>query len=59
VYKVHTAKRQRYDARNSLADFKEKIDGLRPQEASNKALNAPKTVPTVMQYYGIRRNYRY
>lgn len=56
-YKTHTGKRQRYDARNALLDFKEKLDQLRLQEASNKIQSRPKIVPNFAQQVGLRRRY--
>lgn len=57
-YKVHKGKRQRYDWRNALLDFKEQIDQLRLQEASNKARNKPRIVPNFRAQFGLTRKYR-
>jgi hypothetical protein len=54
---VHEGKRQRYDSRNALLDFKEEMDTLRPQNASNKARGMPKIVPNIMTTSRFRRRY--
>lgn len=55
---VHDGKRQRLDARNALTDWKEELDSLRPQEASQKAKYSPRTVPNVLAASKFRRTYR-
>lgn len=54
---VHEGKRQRYDSRNALLDFKEEIDNLRPMAASKKIKDRPKTVPNIFAYNRIQRRY--
>lgn len=56
---VHEGKRQRYDSRNAILDFQQVIEELVLQDASNKAKDLPKTVPTVFTYARVRRIYRY
>lgn len=56
---VHDAKRQRYDARNALTDYKESIEELVLQDASNKAHDLPQVIPNVMEYHRARRTYSY
>ncbi len=54
---VHDGKRQRYDARNALLDFKEEIDTLRPKIMSSKIKDAPKTVAKLFSYLKHKRVY--
>lgn len=56
-YLVHDGRRQRNDARNTMLDYRAKIDALRPMEASNKARLRGKTFPNVMQYARVKRSY--
>lgn len=56
---VHGAKRQRYDERNALLDYKEEIGELVLQDASNKIKDLPQNVPTIPTYNRLRRNYTY
>lgn len=54
---VHEGKRQRYDSRNALLDFKEEIDNLRPMAASKKMKDRPRVVSNIFRYNRVRRSY--
>ncbi len=54
---VHDGKRQRFDARNALLDFKEEIDNLRPMAATKKIKDRPRTVGNIFKYNRVRRVY--
>ena len=54
---VHDGKRQRFDARNALLDFKEEIDVLRPMAATKKIKDRPRTVGNIFHYNGVKRVY--
>lgn len=54
---VHESKRQRYDSRNALIDFKEEIDNLRPMAASKKMKDRPRVVSNIFRYNRVRRSY--
>ena len=54
---IHEGKRQRYDSRNALLDFKQAMDEIIPQAASSKIKDAPKHVPKLFSYTGFRRTY--
>lgn len=54
---VHEGKRQRYDSRNALIDFKEEIDNLRPMAASKKMKDRPRVVSNIFRYNRVRRSY--
>lgn len=54
---VHEGKRQRYDSRNSLLDFKDEIDSLRPMAATKKMKDRPRTAPNIFRYNRIKRSY--
>ena len=56
---VHGAKRQRYDERNALVDYKEEIEELVLQDASNKIKDLPQNVPTIFTYNKFNRTYSY
>lgn len=56
---VHGAKRQRYDERNALLDFKEEIEELVLQDATNKFKDLPINIPTPITYNRVVRNYTY
>lgn len=56
---VHNGKRQRYDARNALLDYKEEIEKRILGDASNKGRDVPKVVNNVMRFFRFRRNYNY
>lgn len=56
---VHGGKRQRYDERNALIDYKEEIGELVLQDASNKIKDLPQNVPTILTYNRIHRSYAY
>lgn len=56
---VHGAKRQRYDERNALIDYKEEIGELVLQDASPKIKDLPKNVPTILSYNRVKRSYVY
>lgn len=56
---VHDGKRQRYDSRNKMLEYQEEISKLRLKASGNKIKDLPKTIPTVFQYTGFRRSYRY
>lgn len=56
---VHGGKRQRYDERNALIDYKEEIGELVLQDASNKIKDLPQNVPTILTYNRVRRSYAY
>lgn len=58
-YLVHDGKRQRYDARNALLDYKEEVEELIMQDAGNKTKDSPKTIPPITSYYGTKRTYTY
>lgn len=54
---VHGGKRQRFDERNALLDFKNEVDKIIPQEGSAKIKDRPKKVPNFMGYSGFKRTY--
>lgn len=54
---VHEGKRQRYDSRNALLDFKEEIDTLRPVAASKKIKDAPRVMASPFAYLRHKRTY--
>lgn len=54
---VHEGKRQRYDSRNALIDFKEEIDSLRPMAGSKKIKDRPRTVGNIFRYNRVKRSY--
>lgn len=56
-YLVHEGKRQRYDSRNALLDFKDSIDELRPMAATKKIKDRPRTVGNIFRYNRVRRVY--
>ena len=56
-YLVHDGKRQRYDARNALLDYKEQLEQLITQSASTKIKGKPKRIPPLMTSLGFTRRY--
>lgn len=54
---IHEGKRQRYDSRNALLDFKQAMDEIIPQSASSKIKDAPKHIPKLFSYTGFKRTY--
>lgn len=56
-YLVHEGKRQRYDSRNALLDFKQALDTLIPQSGSAKIKDQPKRLYNFFSYMGFRRRY--
>jgi hypothetical protein len=54
---VHEGKRQRFDSRNALLDFKQALDTLIPQQGSAKIKDKPRRVYNFFSYLGFKRNY--
>lgn len=53
LYRVYQRKRQRYDARNMLLDFKEQLEeAIFADSKSNKIGFIPKTIPSVRRLLG-------
>lgn len=57
-YLIHDGKRQRFDARNALLDFKQTLDTLIPQQASGKIKNLPRRIYNFFSYMGFKRTYK-
>jgi len=57
-YLVHDGRRQRYDARNALLDFRQQIDTLIPQQGSSKIKDQPRRVFNFFSYLGFKRTYK-
>jgi len=55
---VHEGKRQRYDSRNALLDFKQVLDTIIPQQGSSKIKDQPKRIYNFFSYTGFRRKYQ-
>ena len=56
-YLVHDGRRQRFDARNALLDFKQALDTIIPQQASGKVKDQPRRVYNFFSYLGFKRTY--
>lgn len=57
-YLVHDGKRQRFDARNTLLDFKQALDTLIPQQGSAKIKDLPRRIYNFFSYLGFKRTYK-
>ena len=57
-YLIHDGKRQRFDSRNALLDFKQALDTLIPQQASAKIKDQPRRVYNMFSYLGFKRTYK-
>jgi len=57
-YLIHDGKRQRFDARNALLDFKQALDTIIPQQASAKIKDQPRRVYNMFSYLGFKRTYK-
>lgn len=57
-YLIHEGKRQRYDARNALLDFKEVLNSLIPQQGSSKIGDYPRLIPKFSLFTRFKRNYK-
>lgn len=56
-YFVHDGKRQRFDARNALLDYKQEIDTIIPQQGSGKIKGLPRRIYNFFSYMGFKRTY--
>lgn len=56
-YLVHDGKRQRFDARNALLNFKQALDSIIPQQASGKIKDQPRRVYNYFSYLNFKRTY--
>ena len=54
---VHDGKRQRNDARNAILDFKQQVEELVAQQASNKGRSNSKRIAPVLKFHGFKRQY--
>lgn len=57
-YLIHDGKRQRFDARNALLDYKQALDTLIPQQGSGKIKDQPRRIYNFFSYLGFKRTYK-